>query len=237
MLTDEQLDILQKTLDDLHANPSRHDQATYFMSGAVLISPNAPGRSVMQVDCKTAYCLAGDALINNGYTFVAIPGRFGLAGYPEPTGAFSVEHVIHTDDVGTYLNGGHVYPQHAHDAARELLGLTYGQADHLFAGTNTRLQLWALAYCITAGRIALPDTSVGSFDGLNLEEIRNVPDAVCEYLRWGDYGDGFREVINPDLTAAQWDDLLNDLSDMAVERARELAASAQATKVTYSAEA
>lgn len=127
----------------------------------------AVNRDVPVNTCGTAFCVAGHVAIRNGWTFIISPGDE------------SAHVVIPTPQVGEYL----AYGRYAHDGpridarnssgvARDVLNITEYDAGRLFSSGNDLVDLWALSYGMTAGRLTLPDRIPGTTyaDGLATPE-------------------------------------------------------------------
>lgn len=102
-------------------------------------------------NCGTALCVAGHVAVRNGWTFIA------------SYGADSASKVIPTPQVNTLLAGGwhgndDLDVRDSGEVARQVLNINQHDANALFAGGNTLLDLWAAGYAITGGRLPLPDS-------------------------------------------------------------------------------
>lgn len=99
-------------------------------------------------NCGTALCVAGHVSVRNGWTFIA------------RTGEDSASRVVPTSQVDLLLKHGcysdEVDTKESADVAREVLNVPHSEASALFAGGNNLVDLWALGYAITGGRLKLP---------------------------------------------------------------------------------
>lgn len=97
-------------------------------------------------NCGTAFCVAGDVDVHNGWTFV---------GSPHDTYTM---HVIPTSDVPQMLEDGYAdHVREAHHVAREVLNVSDADATTLFAPDNSLVRIWTFGYALTGGRLTLPD--------------------------------------------------------------------------------
>lgn len=146
---------LQKALDHITEHPEAWDQDSW---GSVFDDSDenvvkqyesqdgdapADERTVWNA-CVSAGCVAGHVCLQNGYLFITSPWSNATSSVinvndledPEITEpeAFSIEQL-----------------------AAELLGLMPSEADWLFKATNELIDLWCIAFHLTAGEIQLPD--------------------------------------------------------------------------------
>lgn len=98
--------------------------------------------------CGTAFCVAGDLAVQNGWTFV-IANRNSAAST-----------VVPTPLVNAFLRDEHeaVNTRAAHDVAREILNVDRDDARSLFAGSNSIFDIWMIGYALSDGRLTLPDS-------------------------------------------------------------------------------
>lgn len=106
---------LRAELEFIEENPSLWDQSKWVSK------------------CGTYGCLAGNALLHNGYQIDT--------NDPDP------RLVVKKDGI----NCGNIF-----DTAADVLGLTYGQANMLFDSINSLNTLWELAKLFTDGAIKRP---------------------------------------------------------------------------------
>lgn len=109
-------------------------------------------------DCGTAFCVAGDISINNGWTFVT------------RVGARVASDIVRTDDVNRMLRGEYVERAHPGNVAQRILNVNNEAGNALVRGDNQFITLWAVGQLITGDRLTLPDSLPAShlrFDGSN----------------------------------------------------------------------
>lgn len=190
------LPIIQKYMDKITEEADRHRQWTFITLDENLPEmPGSWGRSAMTVDCGASYCLAGAAIAGEDkYTWVGNEGERTLT------------HVVLTKDLAAWLKG-HGFVMDPYFAGADLFDLSQRDADCLFDGDNSLLDLWALAYALTDGAIRLPDC------GINIEDKAHRPrlldlfrkDIIARLalyasgrqINWGDYS-----YANPDVSYA-----------------------------------
>jgi hypothetical protein len=104
------------------------------------------GHVVPIANCGTKYCVAGDIVVNNGFTFV------GEANDNTAT------YVIETDRVNEALqqNSWATF-RTAEDVAADLLGIGTSEAGTLFAMWRSLPEIWGIAYALTDGALMLPE--------------------------------------------------------------------------------
>lgn len=88
-----------------------------------------------KTSCGTAYCVAGHVAVMTGH---------------------EIQWELDCDDVSAYRASRTQDGRQIMDVAREALGLTLVQAQDLFAGDNSRSNLWHLASQMTNGEIEVP---------------------------------------------------------------------------------
>lgn len=148
LMSDEQVQRLQKAMDDLESGRRKHEQDVWFRGE---VGPH--GEAV--INCGSAMCLAGDVLINDGNWVFVEPSY--------PAGAMTTfDTVIRAEDLEQwYRDPGLVVEYEPDQVAAELLGLDHEDADYLFDSENYIEKLWALAWMYSAGRIELPRRIAG----------------------------------------------------------------------------
>lgn len=144
-------------------------------------------------DCGTAFCLAGDIAVNNGYTFVT------------QVYADGANDVVRTVDLPQFLcNSMTVREQSASAVALDLLGVPYGCGNvrQMFAAENSLLDLWAYGYAFTEGRLRLPE-SLELHRGTTLSTKNEIDRAIHTRMHYQRYNLGVTfpndAVINADL--------------------------------------
>lgn len=105
-----------------------------------------PNYGLPIADCGTAFCLAGDIAVSNGYTFLA-----------EANSPISAT-VTKKDAVNRALRGERVRTEYPSDVGRWILNVTGEMGSMLWRGDNTFIELWGLGQLLTAGRLTLPDS-------------------------------------------------------------------------------
>jgi hypothetical protein len=163
------------TIDVLHERVERYGMVDY----------------VPVANCGTALCVAGHVDVRNGWTFIA------------PVNEFGASVVIPTPQVDALLTQGQygddVTAREAAEVAREILNITDEDAGALFSASNNLLDLWAIGFAITAGRLPLPTTlpatrsASGSVPELTTAE--DVRDAVQLTLVCRGYYRGYRNYV------------------------------------------
>jgi hypothetical protein len=127
--------------------------------------------------CGTAFCVAGHVASVDGWTFMAEPDTT------------STHQVMPTADVQRYLETGDLTStafRPVAGVARESLNINYSDSDLLFSGGNLLIDIWALSYAMTAGRLklpaSLPATYTGTYDRhvltAELDDPEDVADAI-----------------------------------------------------------
>lgn len=139
-------------------------------------------------DCGTSLCVAGDAAVRNGYTFVA-------AAFDS-----SSSQVVKTTDVERYIKDPYaVSAQEAWEVGREVLGLDYTNATRLFSGQRNLIEIWAIAFAASGGQLKLPDAlpETRGYGGVLVTSALDSPAAVkravhqrlWKYVRFDDWRD------------------------------------------------
>jgi hypothetical protein len=153
--------LLREVLDWLTRNPTTHEQSVYITR---LASWEAIEREVPEFACNTVGCLAGWTAIRSGYA----PFMGPLRSSDESASTTGTTSLVSGPGLDTLINERmssaydlrHLPSEHdvygADSVARELLGLTYPEAELLFHADNTILDLWKLAELFTDGRIVVP---------------------------------------------------------------------------------
>lgn len=127
-------------LHKITISPETHDQSVW--AHAQLDPTKTPVTA-----CGTTGCLAGNAVLNAGYPLA----WFKSDKYDENVGRFVP--VWKADDC-ILPNGEH---RTISTAARDLFGLTSGQASRLFEPDNSVADLWDLAIDYSGGHISVHD--------------------------------------------------------------------------------
>ena len=134
-MNETQITLLRKVLDHIEAHPEEHDQGWWATRRYT-----ETGQS-----CGTAYCLAGWTAVLDGWTPI-------FDEFENSEGVFEEEVTSYFRRTTTFG----VAEDSAGRIARKALGLTQGQGDDLFAGNNTREDLWHVAARLTDGAITVP---------------------------------------------------------------------------------
>lgn len=138
---------LQKVLDSLVSDLSRWNQGNWIKTTQPVLTRWNQHPVVPEVDCGTSFCVAGEALVKNGYTFVGWSNELVF------------DHVVKNEHVDMFLKGGDVVDTIlAKEAAADVLELTKGQADALFYSENTMKDIFVLANLFTDGEIVIPES-------------------------------------------------------------------------------
>lgn len=159
---------LQKELDFIVSHLDQWNQSVWARSKHQPVAE----MTVFLPDCGTAYCLAGNTCVNNGYVFVS-------------NGASISETMIRQADVDKWKNREDVTLYSPSDVAQELLDLDYEEVDALFCGDNSLVGLFALASYFSNGEIRVP-TAVGGYwqgPGLFAPEDEHFRASVDKVLR------------------------------------------------------
>lgn len=134
------VDALRRELEFVTAEPDRWDQGQWIdVPYDVLAGTAAPG---VDWTCGTTACLAGWAALHAG-----------CEPYVEHHGGGS-EDFDHDPDLVRVVETGEVHS--VRDFARRRFGITYDQANLLFNGACTLLDLWEFAHALTDGAIEVP---------------------------------------------------------------------------------
>jgi hypothetical protein len=100
------------------------------------------------INCQTSHCLFGQGCLDAGLIFVADPGDDVASD------------VIEAADLPALLDGTLddwcILP--ASEGGAKWFEVDYDDATALSYGKNTLLDLWAISYCITDGKMALPSS-------------------------------------------------------------------------------
>lgn len=104
-------------------------------------------------DCGTAFCVAGDIAVHNGYVFLTEQGSYEAATVV-PTSM--LQEVMTDPGVIWQLRRDKTSPSRV---AAEILGLNEDSGiNYMFGGSRTLPEIWGVAFQVTDGRITLPDT-------------------------------------------------------------------------------
>lgn len=102
--------------------------------------------------CGTAFCVAGDLVVQNGWTFVVNAYSYGASRVvPTPMinryirGEFDIDD----DDNNVERESDHV--------AREILNISGLDARRMFAPNNSIFDIWAIGVVVSGNRLTLPD--------------------------------------------------------------------------------
>jgi hypothetical protein len=126
-------------------------------------------------DCGTAFCVAGDVAVHNGYTFVALPHEQ------------TTYRVVPTSSVPRVFTTPDPFDIDMRDAsvvAREVLNISSSDASRLFSSGNSLFTIWALGYGLTGGRLKLPESLPHANNGDShmitpaLDTAQDVRDAI-----------------------------------------------------------
>lgn len=121
MPTQAQLDELDAIIALLKEHPERHKQDSY----AVYVGETPPAMDQMNamLDCGSAFCIAGAAVVRAG------KGVRWILEWIDSNRWYAIDTATITDPKG--------YTMSIWQAARVILGLSSGEADELFNGGNT----------------------------------------------------------------------------------------------------
>lgn len=155
---------LRKVLEHVTAHPEEWDQLRYatiwLEDGVTLpwwryndltrVERDIHRARVAGASCQTAYCVAGHVAVTHGWQPLWKDGSSFLKQDDVDRYRYQVRVTTNevVDDDGV--------PRPVADVAREVLGLTYAEAQCLFEANNDLSQLWDLAHAITGGEVTHP---------------------------------------------------------------------------------
>lgn len=138
---------------DVHDNPPKEGvrwEQSHWMEGALDgLVPNKSDMHFVDVVCDSSCCIAGNVVLNAGDKFVVPEWNIGSAYSQGST--IQADYCLNQDGELESIN----------TRARELLGITLGQSNALFAGENGIDEVINIAWGIANGY------------GFNLNIIRN----------------------------------------------------------------
>jgi hypothetical protein len=163
--TREQDELLRSTLEFITQNPQLHDQTCWLdldvdRGVKMQVGDVPPFNPTQPSACGTVGCLAGNAvLLSRRYPMRVARTRHAVA---------YVEFFFDGEwcDVEDWTQ----------DAAREVLGLTTGQAEALFSSERTLGELWLLAEHITGGVVKARADVVTALDRDVVDELTELYD-------------------------------------------------------------